>query len=173
MRATGTPNSVASTLEFARRHGMQIYVNLIHYSLPYFVKGVDDSNEFWFQEEDRPILEEIVEILLESKRKEPSLIRNSERGLRSIPDWLIRKSEMRIPCTGYDMIWVGPDGTVQMCFVTFDLGNLHETRLRDMLFNAKHRRHARDAFALNCPNCNCGYDKRVSRHSPSRRLYAG
>jgi cyclic pyranopterin phosphate synthase len=69
------------------------------------------------------------------------------------------------------LIWVGPDGTVQLCYVTFKLGNLHGTRLRDLVFTKAHEKASRDAFSLNCPNCHCGYDKRVLSHGPTRRLY--
>ena len=70
------------------------------------------------------------------------------------------------------MIWVGADGTVQMCYVTFRLGNLHEKRLREMLGTERHRCAARDALALRCPNCHCSSNERVMRHGPSRRRYA-
>ncbi|WP_432257067.1 radical SAM/SPASM domain-containing protein [Limimaricola sp. AA108-03] len=173
MRSTGRPDSVRRTLQFARDHQMQVYINLIHYSLPYFVRPEHESEQrFWFEEEDRPILEEVASILLEEKQRDPGLIRNTERGIRSIPDWLIRKSAMRLPCTSHDMLWIGPDGTVQMCFVTFKLGSLHEHRLSELLFNERHRSFARHAFNLKCPNCNCGYDKRVNLHRPSRAAYA-
>jgi Iron-sulfur cluster-binding domain len=79
---------------------------------------------------------------------------------------------MRVPCTAYEMIWVGADGTVQMCYVTFRLGNLHQSRLRDLLRTAAHTCAARDAFQLNCPNCHCGSNERIMRHAPSRRRYA-
>jgi hypothetical protein len=55
--------------------------------------------------------------------------------------------------------------------VTFKLGNLHEKRLRDMLFTPAHLEAARDSFKLNCPNCHCAYDTRVLGHAPTRRMY--
>jgi cyclic pyranopterin phosphate synthase len=55
--------------------------------------------------------------------------------------------------------------------VTFKLGNLHERRLRDILFTDTHKRAARDSFQLNCPNCHCGYDTRVEKHAPTAALY--
>jgi cyclic pyranopterin phosphate synthase len=69
------------------------------------------------------------------------------------------------------MIWVGADGTVQMCYVTFPLGNLHERRLGEMLFTRAHRCAARDAFRLNCPNCHCSSNERIMRHAPSVQKY--
>jgi cyclic pyranopterin phosphate synthase len=76
-----------------------------------------------------------------------------------------------VPCDRNKLIWIGADGTVQLCYVTFKLGNLHEKRLRDMLFTREHVAAARDAFALKCPNCHCGYDTRTLGHGPTRRQY--
>jgi cyclic pyranopterin phosphate synthase len=58
-----------------------------------------------------------------------------------------------------------------MCYVTFKLGNLHEKRLKDMLFTQTHIDAARNAFKLNCPNCHCAYGGRVTGHGPTRRKY--
>ena len=65
---------------------------------------------------------------------------------------------------------MGPDGTVQMCYVTFKLGNLHQNRLSELLHTPQHDKAAKDAYALNCPNCNCGYDKRVRTLADSKLL---
>lgn len=170
MRPTATPEAFEATWAFARRYEIPLYINLVHYSLPYFVK---ESQELQFSPQDRPALERLSERLLECKAERPDLVVNSEPGIRSIPDWLIKGPEMRVPCTEYQLIWVGPDGTVQMCYVTFELGNLHQDRLSELLFTEAHRKAARDAHALNCPNCHCSYDKRVLAHGPSRRAYRG
>ena len=171
MRPTCTLESLQATLDFARRYDIGIYVNLLHYSLPYFVQG-DEEQEIQFHEEDHATLRSVVDELLKVKEREPDLLLNSVRGLRSIPDWLIKGPNMKVPCTEYSLIWVGPDGTVQMCYVTFELGNLHEKRLSEMLFTKEHCKASQDAFALNCPNCHCSYDARIQRHAPSRRAYA-
>jgi cyclic pyranopterin phosphate synthase len=78
---------------------------------------------------------------------------------------------MKVPCDAYQMLWVGADGSVQLCYVTFPLGNLHETRLSAMLFTAQHREAARASFELQCPNCHCHYDRRITKHVPSARRY--
>jgi cyclic pyranopterin phosphate synthase len=170
MRPTCNDATVRATCRLAQRYQMPIVVNLIHYSLPYFV-GPEQS-ALHFRAEDRPRLEAIVAELLRFKQARPDLVLNSAIGLRAIPDWLLKGPAMRVPCAANRLIWVGPDGTVQMCYVTFKLGNLYEQRLSEMLFTTEHRKAARDAFALNCPNCHCGYDNRTLRHGPSRRLYA-
>jgi cyclic pyranopterin phosphate synthase len=142
----------------------------VHYALPYFTEG--SERELQFRPEDRPAIERVVAQLLAWKRERPELIENSEIGLRAIPDWLLLGPAMRVPCDKYRMVWVGADGTVQLCYVTFRLGNLHEHRLRELLYTEAHRCAARDAFALKCPNCHCGYDERTRKHWPSRRRYA-
>lgn len=170
MRPTCSLASLHSAWEMAQRYQAPITVNLIHYSLPYFTEGPD--RELAFRLEDRPRLDAIVVELLRLKRERPELLTNTEIGLRAIPDWLLQGPAMRVPCERYRLIWIGANGVVQLCYVTFVLGNLHEHRLRDLLFTEAHAAAARDAFALSCPNCHCSFDTRTRLHAPSRRIYS-
>ena len=79
---------------------------------------------------------------------------------------------MDVPCDAYKLMWVGADGTVQLCYAAFPLGNLHETRLRDIFGTSAHRRACLDAFKLECPHCHCGRSSRIMSHLPSRIRYA-
>lgn len=169
MRPTCSVNSVRRVWAVAERYSIPIGVNLIHYSLPYFTEGPE--RELQFLPEDRPMIEQVVGELLRLKEARPELLHQSLRALCSIPDWLCLGSRMKIPCEAHNMIWVGPDGTVQLCYVTFKLGSLHQDRLRALLFTAAHHQAARDAFGLHCPNCHCGYDKRIDTHLPSLLKY--
>ncbi len=171
MRPTASVEAFRAALDFAQRYQMSMRIDLIHYSLPYFQEGPERCLQF--RPEDRPAIERVVQEILVVKRRTPEQIEHTLTGLRSIPDWLIQGPNMRVPCTAYEMIWVGADGTVQMCYVTFKLGNLHESRLRDLLGTKTHRCAARDAFRLNCPNCHCSSNERVMRHWASRRRYSG
>jgi cyclic pyranopterin phosphate synthase len=155
--------------EFATRYDMRFQVDLIHYSLPYFTEGPDRVLQF--RPEDRGAVEAVTGEILRLKATDPDRFNQSVEGLRSIPDWLMLGPDMQVPCDSHQMVWVGADGTVQQCYVTFRLGNLHEQRLRDMLFTAEHRRCARDSFALNCPNCHCHYEVRTLKHAASARRY--
>ena len=170
MRPTCSIDAVRKTWEFAERYCVPIGVSLIHYSLPYFTEG--PSRELQFQAEDRPAIEEVVAELIRLKRMRPELLQQSEMALRSVPDWLLKGPGMKVPCERYRLIWVGADGTVQMCYVTFKLGNLHDKRLAKMLFTPEHRQFARDAFALRCPGCHCSYHNRIEMHAPSRLRYS-
>ena len=154
---------------FAERYDAEIQVDLVHYSLPYFSEGPDRMLQF--REEDRPAIEIVVSELVRRKEAHPQRFRQSLAGLRSIPEWLMLGPAMRVPCDSHEMLWIGPDGTVQQCYVTFPLGNLHQQRLRDLLFTEAHRRAALDSFQLNCPNCHCNYDRRVDKHGPAFARY--
>jgi MoaA/NifB/PqqE/SkfB family radical SAM enzyme len=157
-------------LDFAKRYRTRVQIDIVHYSLPYFSEGVD--RELQFTAADREPLEEIVRELLKFKENHPELYPEPVASIRSIPDWAVKGPDMRVPCTAYRMIWVGADGTVQLCYVTFKLGNLHETRLRDMLFSKEHKEACRHAFGLKCPNCHCERDSRIQTHAASQRLYS-
>lgn len=170
MRPTCTTEVTADLFRFADRYAAPFYVNLINYTTPYFTLG--PAEELQFRAEDELRIDEVVAELIRLKRIRPDLVLNSLVSLRSIPDWLLKKADMRVPCDRRELIWVGADGTVQMCQQTFELGNLHQKRLRDILFSAAHGSAARDAFALNCPNCPCSYETRTERHAPSRHLYS-
>ena len=129
------------------------------------------TSELQFRLEDRCAIDTVVTELIRLKHARPDLLSQSVVSLRSIPDWLLKGPEMKIPCDRYRLIWVGADGTVQLCYVTFRLGNLHEKRLSQMLFTPEHRQASRDAFGLNCSNCHCAYTSRVDTHAPSRLKY--
>lgn len=169
MRPSCDLDALRDAWDFAVRHDLTFNTDLIHYSLPYFTEGPERALQF--TEADRPALEALAAELVRLKQAHPERMRDSLMSLRSIPDWLLKGPDMRVPCDARSLLWVGADGTVQMCYVTFRLGNLHERRLPDMLFGDAHKQAARDAFALNCPNCHCERDARVQKHLPSRRLY--
>jgi MoaA/NifB/PqqE/SkfB family radical SAM enzyme len=170
MRSTCSVSALNSAFDFAKKYAMSMQVDLIHYSLPYFTEGPD--RELQFRPSDADAIRLVVRKLLELKRACPEVISHSEMGIRSIPDWLLKGSQMRVPCDKYQMIWIGADGTVQLCYVTFKLGNLYEHRLSELLYGGEHRQAARDCFALKCPNCHCGADSRVQKHFRSRLTYS-
>lgn len=169
MRPTCSIEAVRDTWAFASRYRMPISINLVHYSLPYFTQGFDQ--ELQFQASDRAAIETVVAELMRLKSTDPDLLMTPISVLRSIPDWLIKGPNMRVPCDRHRLIWIGPDGSVQMCYVTFKLGNLREKRLRDLLFTQAHLDAARSAFELQCPNCHCAYETRTLAHGPTLDRY--
>jgi MoaA/NifB/PqqE/SkfB family radical SAM enzyme len=169
MRPTCSVQAIRDAWAFARRYGMTFRVDLIHYSLPYFSEGPDRTLQFTGA--DTQSIAEAVRELVALKQAHPEMFRESVAAIRSIPDWLLKGPDMRVPCDAYNLIWVGADGTVQLCYVTFRLGNLHRERLRDMLFSPAHQAGARGAFTLGCPNCHCERNTRIQKHLPSRIRY--
>jgi MoaA/NifB/PqqE/SkfB family radical SAM enzyme len=169
MRPSCNLVDLEAACNFAERYATQIQVDLIHYSLPYFSEG--PNRELQFTPHDAAAINEVVADLVRRKTQNPNLFNQSLVALRSIPDWLLKGPEMRVPCDSHQQLWVGPDGTVQQCYVTFRLGNLHETRLKDMLNTPCHKKAAVDSYRLNCPNCHCFYGRRVEKHGPSITRY--
>jgi MoaA/NifB/PqqE/SkfB family radical SAM enzyme len=155
--------------EFAQRYDVVFHIDLVHYSLPYFSEGPD--RELQFSSSHLPRILTFVERLEELKRERPDLYTESAASIRSIPDWLMKGPEMRVPCDAYEMIWVGADGSVRLCFVTFPLGNLHQQRLSELLFTPAHDEAALGAVRLDCPNCHCHRESRVAKHLPSLLRY--
>jgi MoaA/NifB/PqqE/SkfB family radical SAM enzyme len=170
MRPSCSVAALHEAFHYVEKYHFPMRVDLIHYSLPYFTEGPEKMLQFC--PEDLAVIREVTQELIRLKMAQPELIDQSALSLASIPDWLLKGEAMRVPCDKYQMLWIGADGTVQLCYVTFKLGNLHETRLREMLFTPAHHQAARDAFAVNCPNCHCGYDSRVHKHLPSLRKYS-
>lgn len=161
--------ALGATWDFAQRHGMAFHVDLVSWSVPFFANGVEKGLQF--EEQDRPLLNAVSEELVRLKTRHPELIRHSATFLRSIPDWLILRERMRVPCDAYELLWIGADGTVQLCDTAFPLGNVRHQRLRDILFGEAHRKAARDGFRLDCPNCICKAEPRIQKHAPSMAKY--
>lgn len=170
-RRTCSEDAVIRAWELACKYDMYFQTDLIHYSLPYFTEGPD--RELQFTSSDEPAIRRICRLLLKLKQSSPARMAASVRSLQSIPDWLLKGPAMRVPCDAYNMAWVGADGSVQMCYAAFPLGNLHRTRLKEMLFTPSHKAAARGAFRLECPNCHCEGSTRIEKHLPSRLRYPG
>jgi cyclic pyranopterin phosphate synthase len=169
LRQTCTVAALEAAWAFAQRFEMFFHVDLANYAAPFFVRGFD--NDLQLRPEDRAAAEEVARRMLVLKRAEPRRFLHSEPFIRSIPDWLLLGPAMRVACDAYDHIWVGADGTLQLCDVALPLGNLHQMRLRDVLFSPKHVSAARDGFRLNCPNCTCKAEPRIAKDAQAQRRY--
>lgn len=169
-RRSANKAAVDEIKQFAERYDASIHVDVVHYSLPYFQEGPE--RELQFRAEDADDVRRTIDYLLEIKSKTPHLLTESAVALAAFEDWAMKQEEMRVPCDARKLLWVGADGSVMLCYVTFPLGNLHEKRLRDMLYTPEHHKAARDAFQLNCPNCHCEAGSRVEKHGPSFRKYS-
>ena len=156
---------------FARRFDLFFHLDLQGYSIPFFTNGPEGQLEF--KEEDRERVATVGKALLDLKREFPDRLPHTEEFLRSVPDWLMLGPNMRIPCDAYELLWVGADGTVQLCDVCFPLGNLHDKRLRELVFTPEHQQASRDAFQLKCPNCTCKVETRIQKHAASQARYRG
>ena len=168
MRPSCSLGGAPHGLGLCRRFGMTFHTDLIHYSLPYFTDGTE--GDLQFGPKDEAAIRVLVAELARLKQAQPMRVRESLESIHSIPDWLLKGPEMRVPCDTRKLIWVGADGTVQLCYVTFNLGNIRQRPLREMLFTPASQGCA-GRVRLNCPNCHCERNERILKHLPSRRLY--
>ena len=168
------PLANIETLELAwdlvQRYDLVLHFDLFGYSIPFFTTGPND--ELAFRPEDEPKLREFIDRLLELRDSDPARFPHSVPFLRSIPDWVLQRERMRVPCDAYRFLWVGPDGTLQLCDTSFPLGNVKQKRLSEILFGPEHVAAARGAFRLECPNCTCQVEDRIRKHGPSWRRYS-
>ncbi len=156
--------------DFARKFDARIQIDIVHYSLPYFQDGPE--LDLQFRPEDRARVERLVDHLVRVKAAEPQILTESPASLASIADWALSQEQMRVPCDAGKLLWIGADGSVKLCYVTFDLGNLHDKRLSQMLYTPAHHEAARSAFRLECPNCHCERGARVEKDPASFGRYA-
>ena len=170
LRTTCSVNAVKEAWAFAERYHTYFHIDLASYSLPFFTQGPDQC--LAFRPGDRLAVERVTQELIRLKQEYPERFTSSMAFLRSVPDWLLLGPKMHVPCDAYDLIWVGADGTVQLCDTYFRLGNLHQQRLRQILFGAEHRQACRDAFHLQCPNCSCKANARILKDRVSLQRYS-
>lgn len=155
--------------DFAAKYDMYFHIDLSSYSTPFFIKDTDAG--LAVTPEDRPDVDLMITELLEYKRAAPSRFLHSLEFIRSIPDWLFLGPEMRVPCDANQHIWIGADGTVQLCDTAFVLGNIKTQKLGDILYSKVHKNACVDAVQLKCPNCTCRAEGRIQKHAASLKRY--
>lgn len=158
--------NVRAVWRFAQEFDLHMGVDPVSSTIPFFTTPDDDLA---IPEDMRPELDSVTEEFLTLKRSHPDRVVPSEAFLRALPALLLDDLAASVPCDAYELLWVGADGTVQLCDVHFKLGNLHDRPLRDMLFTQEHRCAARDGFQLKCPTCMCKIDSRIRRHGATSR----
>ncbi|MEM7203341.1 MAG: radical SAM protein [Planctomycetota bacterium] len=152
----------------AREFDLHFSVDPISETIPFFQ---NPNGDLHFETEHAAELQAVVDELLRLRNAHPERMPQSRTLLRALPDLLLRGDSMRVPCDAYELLWVGADGTVQLCDVAFPLGNVRRQRLGDLLFTRDHRRACQRGFRLQCPNCACKIDSRIRKHAASLRRY--
>jgi cyclic pyranopterin phosphate synthase len=169
MKPTCNEVALQNIVELAQKYGAHIGVQLIHYDFPYFNGGEND--ELQFHKEDLPQINDFVKHLAKLKQEMPNLFLNSVPAINAMPDWLLEKEKLEIPCYMYDNIWVAANGDVMVCQKNSILGNIHQTKFRELLYTDEHTKATRDSFHLNCSRCHVKFDIRTRQHPQSRKKY--
>jgi cyclic pyranopterin phosphate synthase len=155
---------VRATWALAREFDLHLGVDPISRTIPFFRSPGEDLD---IAEDLRGELEAVARELERCKNERPDRVVPSRTFLRALPSLLLENAAASIPCDAYELLWVGADGSVQLCDVAFPLGNLHDKRLRDIVFTPTHCAAARAGRRLECPTCLCKIDSRIRRHSAS------
>lgn len=155
--------SLHAAWNFAVEVDAKFHVDLVHEdnSLPYFIDGPDGCLKL-SRTKPEALLAVVAE-LIKLRRDHPGRYSETLASIRSIPEWVYSRKEIDVPCDMYKHLWIGPDGSVKLCYPDFPLGNINATRLRDLVYTKAHREAAQSAFKLRCSGCNCNRDTRVAR----------
>ncbi|HEB51661.1 MAG TPA: radical SAM protein [bacterium] len=168
-RRTCSVENLRRVWGLVQEFGLYMGVDPISKTIPFFSSPGDD---LLVGEDMRAELEDVTREFLALKKEFPRRVVPSEAFLSCLPRLMLEDLAAEVPCDAYELLWVGADGTVQLCDVHFELGNLNERRLRDLILGDKHRCAARDAFRLKCPTCMCKIDSRIRRHGPTAKASA-
>ena len=168
-RRSGSVRDLEAAWALAEEFGLHFSVDPVSETIPFFA---NPGRDLHFEPEHESALREVSAALVRLKADHPGRLPQSAETLRALPDLLLRPREARVPCDAYELVWIGADGSIQLCDTAFPLGNLHATRLRDVLFGPAHCAAARAGFRLQCPACHCKIDSRIRRHGPSRRRWS-
>jgi cyclic pyranopterin phosphate synthase len=144
---------------FCERYCAEFHVDIVHTRLPYFTSGPDRYLEIGNTGDLGPVIDWLIKL----RRTHPDLYREPVASIRSIRDWVEDLDSMFVPCDMYNHIWIGPDGSVQLCYAAFYLGNVLNQPLEEILYSERHREAARMAFKLACPRCPCNRITRIAR----------
>jgi cyclic pyranopterin phosphate synthase len=167
-KATCNKESLYQAWDFAHKYSFDIFsVSPIHYSFPYFTT----ESDLHFDTSDRPKIEEVLSELIKLKKTDGSILQQSLTGLHSLPDWLLLGPQMRIPCIRYQMLWIGPDGSVSLCPAMTGFGNVYQNSLAEILDSTGHRCAAQKSIEVKCSNCVSYFDERIQRDYASRKKY--
>lgn len=159
---------VRAAWALVEQYDLHLGVDPVSRTIPFFR---EPGAELDVTEDLRADLVAVSDELVRLKNLTPRRVVPSRTFLRALPSLLLENAAASIPCDAYELIWVGADGSVQLCDVAFPLGNLHRTRLRDILFTERHCEAAQRGFQLQCPTCLCKIDSRIRRHSASVRRH--
>lgn len=170
MRPTVQPEHFRRMAGFAERYNLELQIDLLHYSYQYFSQGEASSLRITADQRE-PLLRTVDEMHAFRERR-PDLFLLDQAAINSVPDWVLKEEQMRVPCHMYDQcLWLGPDGTLKLCQAHFEVGNIRQDSLGTLISRARGNGWARKMRELDCPNCQCLFPSRTRRHLPTRLKY--
>ena len=165
-----TLNSVLYVVNLAEQLDVSISFSLLDFK-PYFFRGIA-WQDLWIKNQEK--LNVVVDKIIEMKRQKPYVISNSIQSLEYAKKYFKDPVRKDIPCyLGFIELFIGPHGEVYPCWALDPIGNLRETKLRDILNSKTYRHKLLDMWMKKCSGCSCGYipNLRFSRSSVLKRVF--
>jgi MoaA/NifB/PqqE/SkfB family radical SAM enzyme len=142
--------------------------NLLDSNIDLF-KGISLSE---ISVEDMAKIDETIDYLTKVRNESPDVISSCEHMLRYARKYLKKENLDDFHCVhGYEALHVRSNGDVHPCWIMEPIGNLRETKLRDIIGTSKHRELAERIYARDCPGCTnlCGLNV-TAKYLISHRL---
>lgn len=151
------------TVELCKKLNTKLAIALLSDSLFYF-KGIDITTLRGNLQEQTDMIEYI-----KLQMKTNNTIISMSKSMFWYLSRELKNNRPEIPCTlGYNSVQIGADGSVfSGCKALPSMGNIRETEIGNIINSTQYRKRIIDMFNLNCPKCNCGYQRRLVGHLPS------
>jgi len=130
---------------------------------------IREKDPFWVSQENFPVLERVIESLIERKRKHPGVLLNTTETLKDIVLYFERRLNFAGKClVGYTSLFIVPDGHTTMCLYG-NIGDIHKSSLKELWYSEKFDRIRKQMLACDRPCLNgC-----AQRYSTGKIIYEG
>jgi MoaA/NifB/PqqE/SkfB family radical SAM enzyme len=156
-------------VEFSRSLGINWLFNLLDPNLDIF-KGIPFSALLVKSEKK---IDETIDYLKKTCKSYPHLISSCDHMLEFARSYLKGKNPYDFHCVhGYKMVYLGSHGEVYLgCYAMDPVGNIRESKLRDIIDSQQARELARKMYLMKCPGCTNRYEiNMISKHLVSHLL---
>jgi MoaA/NifB/PqqE/SkfB family radical SAM enzyme len=124
--------------------------NLLDSNLDFF-KGIPFS-EISVGEAEK--IDKTIDYLAKVRSESPELISSCNHMLKFARKYLKKENLDDFHCVhGYELLHIRSNGDVHPCWLLEPIGNLRETKLRDIVGTKKHRELAEKIYVRDCPGC--------------------
>ncbi len=163
-------DEIPELIEISRSLGVHWLFNLLDPNLDIF-KGIPFS-ELLVKDEEK--IDRTIDYLKKTRKKYPWLFSSCDHMLEYARNYLKEKNRYDFHCVhGYKIVYLGSHGEVYPgCWIMKPIGNLRESKLRDIVGSKKHRELAERMYVNECPGCTNRYEVNIAmKHLLSHHFF--